>query len=71
MDEIYVIAATQDGKRTELWVAGDTPQRALVRVREHLPPGWMVTLTGESLTDRQAKVLGLNPHEARKATRVL
>lgn len=66
MDEIHLIVASPDGKRKELWAATGTPEAALVQVRQHLPPGWMVTLSGNGLTARQAAVLNLRPNEARK-----
>jgi hypothetical protein len=66
MDEIQIIVASPDGKRKELWAATGTPEAALVQVRQHLPAGWMVTLTGSSLTPRQAAVLDLYPNEVWK-----
>jgi hypothetical protein len=66
MDEIQIIIASPDGKRKELWVATGTPEAALVQVRQYLPAGWMVTLTGSSLTPQQAAVLDLHPNEVRK-----
>jgi hypothetical protein len=66
MNETHIIAASRDGKETELWIAPGSAEQALVRVREHLPAGWMVTLTGNSLTRKQAAVLALGPDEVRK-----
>jgi hypothetical protein len=66
MDEIQIIVASPDGRRKELWAATGTPEAALVQVRQHLPAGLMVTLTGSSLTPRQAAVLDLYPNEVRK-----
>jgi hypothetical protein len=66
MDEVHIVVASPDGKRKELWVATGTPEAALIQVRQHLPAGWMVTLTGSSLTPQQARVLDLYPNEVRK-----
>ncbi len=66
MDEFHFVPTTQDGKETDLWITAGPPEMALVRVLEHLPSGWMATLTGQSLTPKQAVMLGLAPNEARK-----
>lgn len=64
--QIHIVAASQDGKSSELWISAGSPEAALVKVRQQLPAGWMVTLTGNSLTPKQAAVLHLRPDEARK-----
>jgi len=66
MDAIHILAATKDGKNTELWAVAGTPQRALWQLRERLPSGWMVTLTGNSLTPKQATILDVRQDEPRK-----
>jgi hypothetical protein len=62
---IYIVAATGDGK-TQLWAAAGTPGRALADVRKYLPSGWIITLTGECLTSREAEILGIGPDDVRK-----
>jgi hypothetical protein len=62
----HVVLAIGDGQ-TELWAAATaTPRKALAGVLQSLPSGWMVTLTGESLSLEQATELDFRPNEVRK-----
>jgi hypothetical protein len=66
IQRFYVVAANGDDK-TEFWVAaGTTPTKALAEVVQHLPSGWMATLTGESLTLGEGTELDFRPNEVRK-----
>ncbi len=62
MDAVYLVLASNSG-RTELWAATGGPGRALAQVRDHLPSGWMVTLSGECLLSEAAASLGIIPGE--------
>lgn len=62
---IHVVAATGED-RTEFWAVAATPTKALVEVLQRLPAGWMVTLTGESLTLQEGAELHFRPNEVRK-----
>jgi hypothetical protein len=67
MDAIYVVAATSVGhKKREYWAVAAEPRTALVEVLKRVPPGWMVTLTGETLNAREAAALDVRPFEVRK-----
>jgi len=66
MAEIQVIAATQDGTNKEYWAVIGTPTMALAEIRQYLPPGWMVTLTGTSLTPQEAAALDIGADKVRK-----
>lgn len=55
----YIVAATSDGEHIEHWIATGTAATALMKVRKILPAGWLVSLTGASLTLEQAAGLGL------------
>jgi len=65
MDDVVLINAKGDG-RIELWAVGAPSVRGLEILRQHLPPGWMVSLTGEGLTFKEAAVLDIRPNEVRK-----
>jgi hypothetical protein len=65
MDAIQIIAAKGDGN-TELWAVAGTPERALTDVLRCLPSGWIVTLTGESLTPEEAVELDIHSTEPQK-----
>jgi hypothetical protein len=56
----YIVAATGDGEHIEQWIATGTAATALMKVRQNLPPGWLVSLTGASLTLEQAAALGFD-----------
>ncbi len=62
---LYVVIASRDSEK-QLWVAFQTPQVALAQVLQRLPPGWFVTLSGDILTPKEAKILGIQPNEVRK-----
>ena len=47
-------------------MAATAPEVALLRLRQYLPSGWLVTLTGKSLTSSQAAVLDIRPDEPQK-----
>ena len=63
MDAIQIIAAKGNGN-TELWAVAGTPERALSDVLRCLPSGWIVTLTGESLTFEEAAAFDINSNSA-------
>jgi len=65
MGAVHIIAAKGDGN-TELWAVAGRPETALTDVLRSLPPGWIVTLTGESLTPEEAATLDLHATEPRK-----
>ena len=67
MDAIQIIAAKGNGN-TELWAVAGPPQRALTDVLRCLPLGWIVTLTGESLTFEEAAALDIHSIEPQKLT---
>ena len=67
MDAIQIIAAKGDGN-TELWAVAGTPERALTDVLRCLPSGWIVTLTGESLTFEEAAAFDIHSTEPQKLT---
>ena len=62
MDAVYLVLASNSG-RTELWAATGSPGKALAQVRDHLPSGWMLTLSGECLLPEAAASLGIVPGE--------
>jgi hypothetical protein len=62
MDAVYLVLASNSG-RTELWAATGSPGKALAEVRNHLPSGWMLTLSGECLLPEAASSLGIIPGE--------
>lgn len=55
---MYLVFASKDGQN-ELWAAAGTPGRALAEVRDYLAPGWLLTLTGESLLPEQVTMTGV------------
>jgi hypothetical protein len=65
MGAIHIIVA-KGGGNTELWAVAGTPETALTDVLRSLPPGWIVTLTGESLTPEEASALDIRSAEPRK-----
>ena len=67
VDEIRIIAAKGDGN-TELWAVTGTPERALTDLLHCLPSGWIVTLTGESLTPEDAAAFDIHSTEPQKLT---
>jgi hypothetical protein len=67
MDAVYVVLASKVGQ-TELWAITGTPGKALAAVRDYLPSGWLLTLTGECLPPEQAAPLGIVPGEPRCLT---
>jgi len=67
VDAIQIIAAKGNGN-TELWAVAGTPQKALTDVLRCLPSGWIVTLTGESLTFEEAAALDIHSIEPQKLT---
>lgn len=62
---IYLVSATR-GRERQLWVVADTADRALAEVLRRLPGDWMITLTGETLSNEEAQVLNIQPNEVRK-----
>ena len=62
MDAVYLVLASNSG-RTELWAATGSAGKALAQVRDHLPSGWMLTLSGECLLPEAAASLGIVPGE--------
>lgn len=56
----YVVLAFKDD-RAELWAGPGTPAKALAEVRDYLPSGWLLTLTGEKLSAEQAAALDIPP----------
>jgi hypothetical protein len=66
MGTVHVIAATRDGTNKEYWAVVGTPTVALTEIRQHLPLGWMVTLTGTSLTPRETAALDMGTDKVRK-----
>jgi hypothetical protein len=64
MDAAYLVVASRDGQ-TELWAAAGTPGKALAEVRGYLPSGWMLTLTGETLSSEDAATLDIRPGDVR------
>ena len=65
MDAIQIVAAKGNGI-TELWAVAGTPERALTDLLRRLPSGWIVTLTGESLTPDEAAVFDISFSEPQK-----
>jgi hypothetical protein len=65
MENIQIIAAKGDGS-TQLWAVAGTPDGALREILRCLPSGWIVTLTGESLTPEEAVALDIHSTEPRK-----
>jgi hypothetical protein len=61
----YVVFASKDGE-SELWAASGTPGEALAAVRSYLPSGWLLTLTGESLSTEMATSLGVSSGDVRQ-----
>lgn len=55
-----VVLASKDD-RAELWAATGTPAKALREVRDHLPSGWLLTLTGQKLSVAEAAALDIPP----------
>ncbi len=58
MDAVYLVLASNNGL-TELWAATGSPGKALAEVRDRLPSGWMLTLTGGCLIPEAAASLGI------------
>jgi hypothetical protein len=56
----YVVLASKDD-RNELWAATGTPAKALGEVRDYLPSGWLLTLTGKKLSVEEAVALDVRP----------
>jgi hypothetical protein len=56
----YVVLVSKDD-RAELWAGTGTPAKALRDVRHYLPPGWLLTLTGERLSTAEAAALDIPP----------
>jgi len=56
----YVVLASKDD-RAKFWAATGTPAKALGEVRDHLPSGWLLTLTGEKLSAAKAAALDIAP----------
>lgn len=54
----YVVLASKED-RAELWAATGTPAKALGEVRDHLPSGWLLTLTGEKFSAAKAAALDI------------
>ena len=69
MDAVYLVFASKDGE-SELWAASGAPAKALAAVRKHLPPGWLLTLTGESWPTEEASSLGVSPGGIRRLSGV-
>ena len=67
MDAVYVVLASNVGQ-TERWATTGTPGKALAAVRDHLPTGWLLTLTGDCLPPEEAAPLGIVPGEVRCLT---
>ena len=65
METIQIIAAKGNGT-TELWAVAGSPERALTDVLHCLPSGWIVTLTGETLTPQEAAAFDIHSTEPRK-----
>jgi hypothetical protein len=65
MGQIHIIAAKGDGN-IEFWAVAGTPETALTEVLRSLPPGWIVTLTGESITPEEAATLDVHSAEPQK-----
>jgi hypothetical protein len=61
----YVVLASKDN-RAELWAATGTPAKALGDVRDYLPSGWLLTLTGEMLSITEAAALDIPPGGVRR-----
>ncbi len=66
MGTVQVIAAIRDGTNKDYWAVAGTPTEALTEIRQHLPPGWMFTLTGTSLTPKEAAALDMGTDKVRK-----
>lgn len=66
---IYVVLATRGGD-AQLWVVADTAEKALAEVMRRLPSDWLITLTGETLTESEAELLDIQPNEARRLKEV-
>jgi hypothetical protein len=64
MSAVYLVIASRDGQ-AELWAAVGTPGGALAEVRSYLPSGWMLTLTGETLSAEDAATLDIRPGSVR------
>jgi len=56
----YVVLASKDD-RAELWAGTGTAAKALGNVRDYLPSGWLLTLTGERLSTAEAAALDIPP----------
>lgn len=54
----YVVLASKDD-HAELWAATGLPASALAQVRDYLPSGWLLTLTGEKLSAEEAAALDI------------
>ena len=67
MDAVYVVLASKVG-HSELWASAGSPGKALAAVRDQLPSGWLLTLTGECLPPEEAAPLGIVPGEVRCLT---
>jgi hypothetical protein len=55
--------------KSRLWAAAANPEQALTLVLNVIPEGWAVSLSDESLTPEQEKILNLGPGEACELTR--
>jgi hypothetical protein len=64
MDAVYLVIASKDAQ-AELWAAAGTPGKALAEVRGYLPSGWMLTLTGETLSPEDATKLDIGQGNVR------
>jgi hypothetical protein len=62
MDAVYLVFASKDGQG-QLWAARGAPGKALAEVRDHLPSGSLLTLTGQSLLPEHATALNIRPGE--------
>ena len=62
---LYEVVAAEH-RQAELWVAAVAPINAIPEILRRLPPGCMVTFTGESLTHKEAEVLNIRQSEVRK-----
>lgn len=67
MDAVYVVLASKVGQ-TELWATRGTPGKALATIRDHLPSGWLLTLTGQCLPPEEMAPLDIVPGEVRCLT---